>query len=101
MDMQVPQACFLTLLIGSFTFGAFAADVTGAWKGQLTDREGSLHDVSIDLKADGTKVTGTVVGMPPGAVLTIQNGEIIEARQKAFSDCSRKEDKGWEAFCFD
>src|SRR5690348_10719213 len=76
MEMKVRQAGFLALLVGSFTFGAFAADVTGVWKGQLTDREGSAHDVSLDLKADGTKVTGTATGMPPGSALTLQNGKI-------------------------
>ena len=74
--MKVRLACFLPLLIGSFSFGVFAADVTGVWKGQLTDREGNTHDVSFDLKAAGTNVTGTVVGMPPGSALAIQNGKI-------------------------
>jgi hypothetical protein len=83
MEMKVRHAGFLALLLGSFTFGAFPADVTGVWKGQLTDREGSLHDVSFDLKADGTKVTGTVIGMPPGSVLALQNGE-IEGPQLSF-----------------
>jgi hypothetical protein len=83
MDMKVRQAGFLTVLIGSISFGAFAADVTGVWKGQLTDREGTLHDVSFDLKADGTKITGTVVGMPPGSVRTVQNGG-IEGSQVSF-----------------
>lgn len=83
MDKKVRRACFMTLLSGAFTFGAFAAEVTGVWKGQLTDREGSLHDVSIDLKADGTKVTGTVVGMPTGSMLTVKNGK-IEGPQLSF-----------------
>jgi hypothetical protein len=76
MDMKVRLACFLPLLIGLFSFEVFAADVTGVWKGQLTDREGSIHDVSFDLKAGGTNVTGTVAGMPPGSALAIENGKI-------------------------
>lgn len=74
--MTVRQAWFLALLIGSFEPAAFAADITGLWKGQMTDREGSSRDVSFDLRAEGTKVTGTVVGIPPGSRLTVQNGEI-------------------------
>jgi hypothetical protein len=74
--MKVRQAGILAGLIGSFTFSALAGDVTGVWKGQLTDREGSLHDVSFDLKADGTRITGTVAGMPLGSTLSVQNGEI-------------------------
>ena len=83
MDMKVRLACFLPPLISLFSFGVFAADVTGVWKGQLTDREGSTHDVSFDLKAAGTDVTGTVVGMPPGSALAIQNGK-IEGPQLSF-----------------
>ncbi len=74
--MNIRQAGFLILLIGSIIFEALGADVTGLWKGQVTDREGGLHDISFDLRSDGTKVTGTILGLPPGSVLTIQNGKI-------------------------
>src|SRR5260221_13652505 len=76
MDMKVRPACLPALLLGLLSFRAFAANVAGSWKGQLTDREGALHDVSFDLKSDGAKVTGTVAGMPPGSVQTIQKGAL-------------------------
>ena len=43
--------------------GAKAADVSGTWKGTF-DFEGSSVPVTINLKIDGTKVTGTVEGLP-------------------------------------
>jgi hypothetical protein len=83
MKMNVSKIGFLAAMIGWCALGVAAADVTGLWKGQMTDREGNLHDVSFDLKADGTKVTGKVVGILPGSALTAQNGK-IEGPQISF-----------------
>lgn len=62
--MKLRHALVLSLLVSPLTFGAFAADVTGVWNGQLTDREGGLHDISFDFKAVGAKLTGTVIVIP-------------------------------------
>ena len=43
--------------------GANAADSSGTWKGAF-DFDGSPVPVTIKLKIDGTKVTGTVEGLP-------------------------------------
>jgi hypothetical protein len=43
--------------------GANAAEVSGTWKGAF-DLQGSPVPLTITLKIDGTKVTGTVEGLP-------------------------------------
>jgi hypothetical protein len=74
---QVMKARFLVLMIGLLSFPALAGDVTGVWKGQITDRDGNPHDLVFNLKADGNKLTGTVTGAPPtGAEQTIVTGKV-------------------------
>ena len=51
----------MTTLLLAFAFGAFAADVSGKWTGQVQGRNGA-QDVTVTLKADGAKLTGTVLG---------------------------------------
>jgi len=43
--------------------GANAADASGTWKGAF-DFQGNPVPLTINLKIDGTKVTGTVEGLP-------------------------------------
>jgi hypothetical protein len=44
--------------------GAFAADVTGKWTYEMAGRQGgNPRPVTLNLKADGSKLTGTVSGM--------------------------------------
>ena len=43
--------------------GARAADMSGTWKGAF-DFQGSTVPLTFNLKIDGTKVTGTVEGLP-------------------------------------
>jgi hypothetical protein len=78
------KARFLVLMIGLLTLPALAADVSGVWKGQLTDPGGNPHDLVFNLKADENKLTGTVTGAPPaGAEQTIMNGK-VEGGQVSF-----------------
>jgi hypothetical protein len=51
----------LTTLFLAMAFAAAAADVTGKWVGQVQGRNGA-QDVTMNLKADGSKLTGTVTG---------------------------------------
>ena len=51
----------MTTLLLALAFGAFAADVSGKWTGQVQGRNGA-QDVTVTLKADGAKLTGTVLG---------------------------------------
>ena len=43
-------------------FGAFAADVSGKWVAQVAGRNGNTQEVTFNLKADGSTLTGTVTG---------------------------------------
>lgn len=44
--------------------GLFAADVTGKWTYEMAGRQGgNPRPVTLNLKADGSKLTGTVSGM--------------------------------------
>ena len=56
------------LLVTSFllviALGLFAADVTGKWTYEMAGRQGgNPRPVTLNLKADGSKLTGTVSGM--------------------------------------
>jgi hypothetical protein len=52
---------FATTFLLVFAFGAFAADVTGKWTGQVAGRNGP-QDITLNLKVEGAKLTGTVLG---------------------------------------
>jgi hypothetical protein len=51
-----------------------AASLTGAWKGQF-EYNGNPVPLTIDLKADGEALTGSVTGLPAG-VAEIKEGKI-------------------------
>ena len=51
----------LTMLLLAVAFAAAAADVTGKWVGQVQGRNGA-QEVTMNLKADRSKLTGTVTG---------------------------------------
>ena len=53
----------------------FAADVTGKWSGEVEGRNGQKRTQTFDLKADGDKVTGSMVG-PGGREFKIEDGKI-------------------------
>ncbi len=50
----------LSLLLVLFALTALAADVTGTWNAQIPSRDGNMLDTTFKLKADGTKLTGTM-----------------------------------------
>ncbi|MEO6390627.1 MAG: S41 family peptidase, partial [Pyrinomonadaceae bacterium] len=54
-----------------------ATSLAGMWTGQITDPRGSAHTMTIDLKIEGAKISGTIAGGPPvGAPETIIGGTI-------------------------
>ena len=54
---------FVTTILLVVALGAFAADVTGKWTFEQAGRQGGTpRTVTLDLKADGSKLTGTVTG---------------------------------------
>ena len=62
---------FLTL--GWITLSAAVID--GTWTGQMTGRNGTPRDMSFTFKADGEKLTGTMLG-PMGREMEIREGKI-------------------------
>ena len=54
---------------------AFAADVTGTWKGNMVGPNGDSMQITFTFKQDGTKLTGTVTG-PQGDPIEIAEGKI-------------------------
>ncbi|HEV2134057.1 MAG TPA: hypothetical protein VGR47_07320 [Terracidiphilus sp.] len=54
---------------------ARAADVTGSWTGDVAAPDGSNFQLTFNLKQDGDKLTGTVLG-PQGDAMDISNGKV-------------------------
>jgi hypothetical protein len=78
---------FVTTILLVVALGAFAADVTGKWTYEMAGRQGgNPRPVTLNLKADGSKLTGTVSGMmgrgggggggTPPADMEIMNGKV-------------------------
>ena len=53
---------------------AWAADVTGTWKGEINGPNGSFA-LTYSFKQDGAKLTGTVTG-PQGDPLQLEEGKV-------------------------
>ena len=53
----------------------FAADVAGKWTAEVEGRNGQKRTQTFDLKTDGDKVTGTMVGMG-GREMKLEDGKI-------------------------
>jgi hypothetical protein len=60
-------------LMGVFVLGAMAADVTGKYTAEMPGRNGP-QTITMDLKADGAKLTGTVTN--PRGDQKIEDGKI-------------------------
>ncbi len=63
----------LILLSCALGLAAFAADVTGKWSYEMQGRNGPMNG-TMNLKADGDKLTGTVSGR--GGETEISDGKI-------------------------
>jgi hypothetical protein len=70
MKIAIYLTASLLLLAGLLA----AADLTGSWKGQF-DFNGTPVPQTLDLKADGEALTGSVTGLPAG-VAQIKEGKI-------------------------
>lgn len=54
---------FSTAVLGAvMTVSALAANVSGKWTGEMMGRGGNPRPVTLELKADGTTLTGTMSG---------------------------------------
>jgi hypothetical protein len=54
---------------------AWAADVTGTWKGDVSTPDGNSFSLTYTFKQDGAKLTGTVLS-PQGDTLPLDNGKV-------------------------
>jgi len=54
---------------------AWAADVTGTWKGEVSSPDGNSFSLTYTFKQDAAKLTGAVLG-PQGDPLPIDNGKV-------------------------
>jgi len=70
MKIAIYLTAGLLLLAGLLA----AADLTGSWKGQF-DFNGTAVPQTLDLKANGEALTGSVTGLPAG-VAEIKEGKI-------------------------
>jgi hypothetical protein len=72
-------AMVLTLVVsGLMTGSALAADFSGVWKGEVTLPTGQALPFVARLTQDGTRVTGTLDGIPAGAGadVEVRNGQV-------------------------
>lgn len=53
---------FVTTILLVVAFVAVAADVTGKWVAEVEGRNGNTSQMTFTLKADGSSLTGTVMG---------------------------------------
>ena len=56
-----------------------AADVTGSWKGSVQAPDQTLS-ITVNLKADGNAVTGSIEGLPSGRPTAIQDGKFSDGQ---------------------
>lgn len=76
MKIRLTAIAFVTLLLAA---AAWAADVTGTWKCEITGQDGNSFTLTYSLKQDGTKLTGTVSG-PQGDPLDLMDGKVEEGK---------------------
>ena len=76
-------ACICAVMIALGSIAAFAADVTGAWSGEMNGPNGEGFQLSFTFKQSGTKLTGTVAG-PQGDPIEISDGR-VEGDKLAFN----------------
>ena len=78
--MKRRELMILSLALAGFTGHVFAADAnpTGTWKWTVTNpNNNQTRDLSVTLKLEGDKLTGTVPG---------QEGKTIEIENATFKD---------------
>ena len=71
---------FLAMALGAAltVATAWAADITGTWKGEINGPNGSFS-LTYNFKQDGSKLTGTVTG-PQGDPLELLEGKVDQSK---------------------
>ncbi|MGB7758388.1 MAG: hypothetical protein WBL61_01085 [Bryobacteraceae bacterium] len=80
---MIPRRLGTGILFLLLATAAWAADVTGTWKGDVSSPDGNTFTLTYTFKQDGAKLTGTVLG-PQGDPLPIDNGK-VEGDKISFS----------------
>ena len=57
---------YVPALLGILSVAAWAADATGKWTAQVPGRGGNTTEQTFDLKSEGDKLTGKILGGPGG-----------------------------------
>jgi hypothetical protein len=74
--MNTRSTFVFALLMGLFTVVS-ANNLSGVWKGRVTDPQGQTHDFVFKFKANGNTFSGTVLGFPPrGSEHNILNAKV-------------------------
>jgi hypothetical protein len=68
----------IAMLLAVFVMVASAADVTGKWTAEVPGREGAVRTMTMNLKASGETLTGTITGGGRGGAAT--DREISEGK---------------------
>jgi hypothetical protein len=68
-------AVAFTWLLSGMPSKASAADATGTWKWSRTNQNGDKIDISLKLKQEGDKLSGTISG-PGGSETEIKDGKV-------------------------
>lgn len=76
MKIRLTAIAFVTMLLAA---AAWAADVTGTWKGEITGQDGNSFTLTYSFKQEGAKLTGTVTG-PQGDPLDLLEGKVEEGK---------------------
>ena len=68
----------ITLVLAVCVLSAWAADITGTWKGKMAGRQGGPdREVTFNLKQSGETLTGTMSPFrPDGDPMAISNGKV-------------------------
>ena len=64
----------LTCALGLFVAGAFAADVTGKWSGDMPGRGGDTTPTTFTFKQEGDNLTGSMTG--PQGDIALKDGKV-------------------------
>ena len=73
--MRKSTFVFSAILMASSAIAALAADVSGAWTGQMGGPNGGGFQISFTFKQEGMKLTGSVAG-PQGDPIAISDGKV-------------------------
>jgi hypothetical protein len=73
--MKKSTLVFSAILMACSAITALAADVSGAWTGQMGGPNGGGFQISFTFKQEGMKLTGSVAG-PQGESVAITDGKV-------------------------